>query len=58
MDRLVRYLMTQLELRSLARSRTGVVCIGAVILCGLLALVAGLATIGEGVLLVAKPRIL
>jgi cobalt-zinc-cadmium efflux system membrane fusion protein len=32
--------MTQLELRSLARSRTGVVCIGAVILCGLLALVA------------------
>jgi cobalt-zinc-cadmium efflux system membrane fusion protein len=32
--------MTQFELRSLARSRTGVICIGAIILCGLLALVA------------------
>ena len=40
MDRLVGYLMTQLKLRPLARTRTGVIAVGALILCGLLALAA------------------
>jgi cobalt-zinc-cadmium efflux system membrane fusion protein len=40
LDGLVGYLMTQLKLRPLARTRTGVIAVCALILCGLLALAA------------------